>query len=163
VLSAQVAQGIPIVAFNARFDMTVLDREARRHGLVPLSERFGKEDLCVIDPYVIDKQVDRFRRGKRTLGDVCAHYGVGLLDAHTAGADAAAAVEIVRKMVERTEDLRSLGLSELNRHQVAWAAEQARSLQDYFNRQGRNEYVEPAWPVIPLRASSEPEPLAAAA
>jgi DNA polymerase-3 subunit epsilon len=163
VLSAQVAQGIPIVAFNARFDMTVLDREARRHGLVPLGERFGEQDLCVIDPYVLDKQFDRFRRGKRTLGDVCAHYGVGLMDAHTAGADAAAAVEIVRKMVERTDQLRQLELVELHCNQVAWAAEQARSLQDYFNRQGRNEYVEPAWPVIPLQATPEAEPLPAAA
>lgn len=157
VLSAQVELGIPIVAFNARFDMTVLDREARRHGLTPLCEAFGEDEICVIDPYVLDKQIDRYRRGKRTLSDVCAHYGIGLFDAHTAGADAQAAVEIVRRLVERTEDLRCLDLAELHRSQVDWAAEQARSLQDYFNRQGRSEYVEPAWPIIPFEGVLELE------
>ena len=150
VLAEQVELGIPIVAFNARFDMTVLDREARRHDLIPLGERFDQDSVWVVDPYVLDKQFDRFRRGKRTLSDVSAHYGIDEFDAHSAGADAAAAAEIVRKLVERTENLKQLQLDELHRHQIAWAAEQARSLQDYFDRQGRSEYVEPAWPVIPL-------------
>lgn len=150
VLGDQVAAGIPIVAFNARFDMTVLDREARRHGLETLADRFGEEAICVIDPYVLDKQFDRYRRGKRTLSDVCAHYGIGHVDAHTAGADAIAAVEIVRRLGERAEALKGLNVVDLHRNQVSWAAEQARSLQDYFNRQGRSERVEPAWPVIPV-------------
>lgn len=150
VLAAQVEARIPIVAFNARFDMTVLDREARRHGLTGLEERFEPGAVCVIDPYVLDKQIDRYRRGKRTLSDVCAHYGVGLLSAHTAVADALAAAEIARRLGERAADLQGLDTSDLHQSQVAWAAEQARSLQEYFERQGRSDRVEAAWPVIPI-------------
>ncbi len=36
VLADQVRAGVPIVAFNARFDLTILDREARRYGLPTL-------------------------------------------------------------------------------------------------------------------------------
>lgn len=154
VLGSQVASGVPIVAFNARFDMTVLDREARRNGFETLADQFGEESICVIDPYVLDKQFDRYRRGKRTLSDVCAHYGVGLFDAHTADADAIAAAAIARRLAEKADDLQALNVIDLHRNQVGWAAEQARSLQDYFNRQGRSEQVEPAWPVIPLRQAA---------
>ncbi len=38
-LADQVNLGVPIVAFNARFDLTMLDRDALRHGVKPLSER----------------------------------------------------------------------------------------------------------------------------
>ena len=74
--------GHPLVAFNASFDFTVLDREARRHGLDPL------QPAPVVDPFVLDKQLDRYRKGSRKLVDVAAHYGVNLVDAHTADADA---------------------------------------------------------------------------
>lgn len=154
LLGSQIALGVPIVAFNARFDMTVLDREARRHGLETLADRFGEDAICVIDPYVLDKQIDRYRRGKRTLSDVCAHYGIGLVDAHTADADAVAAAEIVRRLGETAAGLQGLDVVDLHRNQVSWAAEQAESLQDYFRRQGRNERVESAWPVIPLRQAA---------
>lgn len=154
VLGSQVALGVPIVAFNARFDMTVLDREARRHGLETLADRFGEEAICVIDPYVLDKQFDRYRRGKRTLSDVCAHYGIGLVDAHTADADAVAAAEIARRLGEVADGLQELNVIDLHRNQVSWAAEQAASLQDYFRRQGRDEHVEQAWPVIPLQQAA---------
>lgn len=60
--------GHPVVIFNAPYDLTVLDRELRRHGWAPLTPG------PVVDPLVIDKQVDRYRRGKRTLEAACAHY-----------------------------------------------------------------------------------------
>ena len=156
VLTTQLAAGVPIVAFNARFDMTILDREARRHGLATLDERVGAEgSVHVIDPHVLDKQIDRYRKGKRTLTAVCEHYGVIFEDAHTAVADAVAAAAIARCLGEKDESLRALCLADLHSGQIAWAAEQAQSLQDYFQRQGREEQVEGAWPLIPFEDSSE--------
>lgn len=150
-LSAHLEKQVPIVAFNARFDLTVLDREARRYGLETLDQRLGSPDgLFVIDPHVIDKQVDRYRRGKRTLSAVCEHYGVILDGAHSADADAIAAAALARCLGERDAELSLLELAELHSRQVGWAADQARSLQEYFERQGRTERVEPAWPVIPV-------------
>lgn len=154
LLASQVRSGAPIVAFNARFDLTMLDREARRHGLTPLIDRVGGLDqMLVIDPFVLDKQVDRFRRGKRTLNAVCEHYGVPLEAAHDANADAVAAARVAYRLGSTIAELRDLDLHELHRLQVGWAAEQAASLQEYFARSGREETVEGAWPVVPV-----PEP-----
>jgi DNA polymerase-3 subunit epsilon len=150
LLAEQQLAGVPIVAFNARFDLTILDREARRHGVEPLVERVGGHDaLCVVDPFVIDKQVDRYRRGKRTLGAVCEHYRVPLQDAHTANADALAAARVAWRIATTLIDVGGSELATLHASQVAWAAEQAASLQEYFAGQGRDERVEPAWPCVP--------------
>ena len=55
-------RGFPLVVYNAPYDLTLLAAEADRHRLSPL-EPPGP----VVDPFVLDRAVDRFRRGKRTL------------------------------------------------------------------------------------------------
>jgi DNA polymerase-3 subunit epsilon len=149
-LADQVAAGVPVVAFNARYDLTMLEHEACRHGVVPLSERGGP--LLVIDPLVIDKHLDRYRKGKRTLTAVCDVYNVELSedDAHAADADAIAAARVAWRLGERFEELRQ-GLEELHAAQVEWAAEQAASLEEYFRSQGKDEVVERDWPIVPQR------------
>jgi DNA polymerase-3 subunit epsilon len=150
-LAAQLLEGVPVIAFNARFDLTMLDREALRHNCVPLLERVGEEGMLVIDPHVLDKQFDRFRRGKRTLGAVCEHYRVPLEDAHAAGADALAAARLAYRLGASLSELAGTDLRTLHHQQISWAAAQAASLQDYFREQGREESVEGAWPVVPQR------------
>jgi DNA polymerase III subunit epsilon len=154
LLADRLGAGVPIVAFNARFDLTILDREASRHGVAPLLDRVGGPDgLLVVDPLVLDKQFDRFRRGKRTLGAVCAHYGIALDEAHAANDDALAAARLAFVLGTRFPELGSIELPELHRGQIVWAGEQAASLEEYFRKNGREERVEGAWPVIPSALS----------
>lgn len=162
-LAEQLRQGVPVVAFNARFDLTCLDREARRLDIAPLVDRVGGADgMLVVDPYVLDKQVDRFRKGKRTLGAVCEHYNVPLDEAHASHADALAAARVAWRLGQAFEELRAFDLQTLHREQVTWAAEQAASFQDWLRRQGRDERIEGAWPIVPLPEAPEaPLPLAA--
>jgi DNA polymerase-3 subunit epsilon len=150
LLAAQLLDGVPVIAFNARFDLTTLDREARRHGVRPLIDRVGgPAGMLVVDPFVLDKQYDRFRRGKRTLGAVCEHYRIPLLEAHAADADALAAARVAYRLATRLPELRATELRLLHDQQVLWAAEQAASLEEYFREQGRAERIERAWPVVP--------------
>ena len=154
LLANQVQAGTPIVAMNARYDLTVLDREARRQGLRPLSDLIGDAPLLVIDPYVIDKQVDRYRKGSRKLTALCEHYGVKLGDdAHDASADALAAVRVAYKLGSRFPQLQ-VPLAELHQLQVGWAADQAASLQEYLQRKDPAAVVEPAWPLVPFGGAS---------
>lgn len=164
LLADQLRQGVPVIAFNARFDLTTLDREARRHGIVPLIDRVGPEGMLVIDPFVLDKQFDRFRRGKRTLGAVCEHYRVRLDAAHDANADAVAAARVAWRLAQAMQELREMELSLLHAQQIGWAAEQAASLEQYFREQGRHERIERDWPIVPHLVEAEialPQPLAA--
>lgn len=139
---------IPIVAMNARYDLTVLDRETRRYGMTPLT--LLAADIRVIDPYVIDKQTDRYRRGSRKLTALCDHYEVRLDGAHSADADAIAACRVVWRLGQRHPQLAALSLDELHTAQIAWAAEQAASLQEYFRRKDPHAVVRGEWPLIPV-------------
>jgi DNA polymerase-3 subunit epsilon len=149
-LSEQAAAGRPLVVMNAPFDLTLLDRELRRHRASSLDHWFEAASLRVLDPRVLDKHLDRYRKGRRTLTDLCAHYDVVLEGAHDAAADALASMEVVRAVGRRfSARLERLSPSELHTLQAVWHAAQARGLQAWFARSGTPEAVDPAWPLRP--------------
>ncbi|TGZ14687.1 3'-5' exonuclease [Streptomyces sp. S816] len=151
-LTAVVLSGIPVVAMNAAFDLTMLDREARRHGVQPLADVVGA-DLRVVDPFVLDKHVDPYRRGKRTLTDLCRHYQVPLDGAHSADADAVAACRVAWRIASTHGEIGNASLDDLHAMQIGWAREQAESLADYFRRtpgkDDRAATVRGDWPLLP--------------
>ncbi|PZG90436.1 DNA polymerase III subunit epsilon [Streptomyces sp. NTH33] len=149
-LAEQAARGRPLVVMNAPFDLTLFDRELRRHRASSLQRWFESSPLCVLDPRVLDKHLDRYRKGRRTLADLCAHYGVELADAHDAAADALAALEVVRALGRRfAARLEHSTPVELHTLQAGWHAAQAHGLQAWFARSGTEETVDPSWPLRP--------------
>ncbi|MFF9012256.1 3'-5' exonuclease [Streptomyces sp. NPDC014870] len=145
-------QGVPIVAYNASFDLTLLSAELRRHGLPSLSERRGGAPIGpVVDPYTIDRSVDRYRRGKRTLEAVCAEYGVVLEAAHQASADAEAAVRVAVAIAERHASVAALTPAELHGRQIDWYRAWAEDFQAFLRRKGSPDaVVDPSWPLREL-------------
>ncbi|MGW2048088.1 exonuclease domain-containing protein [Streptomyces sp. NPDC001858] len=150
LLAEQAAAGRPLVVMNAPFDLTLLDRELRRHRASSLGNWVDATPLRVLDPRVLDKHLDRYRKGRRTLTDLCAHYEVTLADAHDAAADALAALEVVRALGRRfAARLERLSPADLHALQTAWHAAQARGLQAWFARSGTPETVDTSWPLRP--------------
>lgn len=144
-LRTVLAGGIPLVAYNAAFDLSMLKNEAQRHGVEPIVDPHP-----VIDPLVIDKTVDRYRKGKRTLDLVAAHYAVALESAHEASADAIAAGRVALAIAERYAETLPPTLEELHAQQISWARAQAESLTEYFIRIGRlepTEALDGSWPI----------------
>ncbi|GGP63906.1 3'-5' exonuclease [Streptomyces abikoensis] len=149
-LAGHAARGIPLAVMNAPFDLTMLDRELRRHRASSLAGYLGGAALCVLDPWVLDKHLDRYRKGRRTLSDLCRQYGVELTGAHDAAADAVATLEVVRAVGRRfASRLERLSPPELHTRQAVWHAAQARGLQAWFARNGSEEQCDPAWPLRP--------------
>ena len=144
-LRALLDAGIPVVAYNAAYDFSLLMHEAVRHGVEPLVE-----PSPVIDPLIMDKRYDRYRRGKRTLDVVAAHYAVPLEGAHEASADAVAAGRVAQALAERFAAWLPDSADELHTRQIGWARAQAASLTDYFIQIGRldpDDRVDGGWPV----------------
>lgn len=142
-LRALLDRGIPVVAYNASFDFSLLAAECRRHGIPPIDH-----PSPVIDPLVIDKAYDRYRRGKRTLEIVAEHYAVPLDDAHDASADAVAAGRVAFALA-RTFSLPE-SADQLHTQQISWARAQAASLTEYFIRIGRiapDDAIDGSWPL----------------
>ncbi|MGR0219146.1 exonuclease domain-containing protein [Agromyces sp. ZXT2-6] len=142
-LTDAATRGLPIVAYNAAYDLSVLHREAERYG----HDAF-RGPAHVVDPLVIDKAVDTYRRGKRTLTAACEHYGVELTAAHDAGADAIAAGRVAQAIARRFPELAAVAAAELHARQVDWCREQAESYQDWRRRNGEPEFTTSgAWPL----------------
>ncbi|MEU7580266.1 3'-5' exonuclease [Streptomyces sp. NPDC041068] len=149
VLTSYWQSGVPVVAYNAVFDLSLLSAELRRHGLPSLSDRLGGIDPGpVVDPYTIDRSVDRYRRGKRNLAAVCEEYGVALESAHDAAADAQAAASLACAIADRHPKIAALGPAELHRRQVGWYAEWAADFQNFLRKKGNEgAVVEGEWPL----------------
>ena len=142
VLRALLAQGVPIVIYNAAYDLTLLNRECVRYGIEPLDG-----PLPIIDPLVIDRAMDRYRKGKRTLEAAAEYYGVELMDAHDAEADAVAAGRVAQAIARKYSDTLGADVTLVHANQVGWAAESATSFQEYMRRTKDPSFVaDGAWP-----------------
>ena len=132
--------GIPVMAFNAAYDFTVLANECARYGLQ------APTATPVIDPFILDKQMDRYRRGKRTLVALCELYGVRLEAAHTSAADALATIGVADALARRYSGL-CIDAVELHERQIGWCAQQAASFQEWLRRTDPEALVDGVWPV----------------
>jgi DNA polymerase-3 subunit epsilon len=135
-------RGIPIVAYNAPYDFTILHFEALRHGLKPL------EPTLVLDPLVMDKFVDQYRKGKRRLENAAMFYGVELSDAHNATADAVASGRVLQAMARRFGAKLPGSLEEIHAGQKEWAKAQDASFAKYMRENVNPDFKEnPGWPL----------------
>ncbi|MFC5908606.1 exonuclease domain-containing protein [Streptacidiphilus monticola] len=143
-------QGVPIVVYNAPFDLSLIGAELTRHQLPSLSERLGGVPIGpVIDPLTVDRALDRYRRGSRSLQNACLVYGVTLEDAHEACADALAAVRVAIALGRKYRaEAGSLTLDLLHAQQAEWHAAWALDFQAWLRRdKDPAARVDSSWPL----------------
>lgn len=140
-LTYTIEQGIPLTAYNGSFDATLLRVEFLRAGINFDDSLWNK--MILIDPMVMDKYLDPWRRGGQKLGTVSKLYGYDLENAHNATADVEATIHIARrifsKFVPKIES--SLGVKinsydELMDVQAGCYLVQKTSLEEYFRGKG---------------------------
>lgn len=158
-LAAGLRYGMPVAAFNLSFDWTILVRELERNGLPSMADRLsGLRALPLVDPHVIDKQVDKYVKGTgmRKLKPTAERYGVELEDWHTAEADALAALLIAEAQFAQHHYLGAMGPERLFAAQQKWRAEQQAGLQNWFRTKATpeqggdpNKVIDGSWPLIP--------------
>ncbi|MEY4367739.1 MAG: hypothetical protein RLZ28_1154 [Actinomycetota bacterium] len=142
-LAELFAAGIPVVAYNASYDFTILKSNSLALGLDALTE-----PIPVLDPLVLDRRFDKWRKGKRTLGASTELYGVALGDdAHNATADAIAAGRVALAVLEKFKLLEEYSLTELHENQVLWSREQDESFNKFLAGLGKPLITEFGWPV----------------
>ena len=148
MLADALALDVPIVAFNGSFDLAILENELRRLGLPTLTDRVGHVIAPVIDPLVVDRGVDRYRKGKRTLTDLLAHYGIqqdGRL--HTADVDVSATLDVLRAIVTAHPQVGASSLEDLHQQQISWHRTWAENFNEFLKKKGRTPDVNVDWPL----------------
>lgn len=151
LLTGALRERAPLVAFNAPFDLTVLDVELARHGLPTLGERLAGDVRVVLDPLVLDRALDTARPGRRRLANLVRFYcGGSPTRAHRADVDARTTLAVLDGLVRRFPHLAHADLDDLHDHQVrahaAWVARRNAGSASAAVV-GRRAAVEPGWPV----------------
>lgn len=149
LLALPAVAGLPLVVFNAPFDLGLLRAEESRH--LGSSRLLGTINPPILDPMVIDKYVDRFRRGKRTLAAVAeVHQVPSVRKDHCSTADALTAGMVAWSQLLRSPEL-SRPAPQLHQAQIGWARQQREAFADYRDSQGRAEEAQDirgrSWPV----------------
>ncbi|MFE5658328.1 exonuclease domain-containing protein [Streptomyces sp. NPDC056517] len=179
-LALRVRDGVPVVGHNMPYDLTLLDRECRRHELPTLLDRLDGAPLHVIDTLVLDQHCLPKRRrvskdqGPRQLITLAQVYRLpwDAEAAHGSSYDALMAARIAYRIGSlahtprpewpqwirfnhrpRFHELDGLDLAQLHELQITLAAEQAAGLQEFFRKSDPNAVVDGSWPLRPREAS----------
>lgn len=118
-LADAMGRGIPAVGFNVSFDFGILENELMRYQLPTIRQRLGGKLVPIIDPLVLDRALDRYRKGKRKLASVCEAYKLGTdCDFHQADSDVAATLDLLEAIIRRFPQLQQMDLTQLHEFQV---------------------------------------------
>lgn len=97
ILLAQ-QKGIPLVAYNAKFDVSMLKGDLKKVGRNDMAEKL--EGISVLDPLIMDRELSH-RSGKRRLEDAMAWWKIAPRgNYHNAQIDTQAVLDLICSMVE---------------------------------------------------------------
>lgn len=160
LLAAALREGTPIVGMNVVFDLTMLDRNCRRHGITPLSDRV--QISPVIDVMVLDKKVDPFRKGsgKRKLTAICPLYRVEPGQSHSSAADALAAARVAWRIGRLYPQIGEADAVMLHGAQTRWKRSQDASFARWLKSQQKDATdCDGQWPIRLLPSEPIEEPM----
>ncbi len=129
--------GLPIVAFNATFDINMLNANLGRHGIEPITSN------PIICPYVLDKQFDKYVKGRnqRRLMPTIQRYGLDLDEDswHGATADATITGHLFLVEMKNYDALHELTAEQLSANIATWRDQQDKEFQAWLARKKAEE------------------------
>ena len=104
------------------------------------------EFLPIIDPLVLDRALDRYRKGKRTLGALAEFYQVRGTDSlHDALVDVRQTIAVLRALCAVYPQLEQMDLRQLQDYQRDQYREWAQHFNQYLLSKGRSADVNEEW------------------
>ncbi len=140
-ISLAQSKNIPLLAYNAPFDVKMLNHDLQRWNLDSLQNRpkstVNGGEMLIVDPLVIDRAISK-RTGKRTLTYTTQFYGVEPIgNFHDATADTVAAVDLIKPISELHENVANLKLCEIMTWQRDAYAKWKLSFDSWLKSKGR--------------------------
>ena len=133
-LERALDRGEPLVMMNARYDWTMLCCL----GQMP--------EIPILDPIPIDRTLDKYRPGKRTLGDLTSVYRLNQYRAHTPQADAIQAGLVLQSMARVFAPILDRPLPDLMAWQAAIFEEWRQGINAHWREIGKDQQMAPGWP-----------------
>ena len=145
-LTETAAKKVPLVIFNAPYDLTLLDTEFRRH-----LGRSLPAGLLVVDVLVLFRRFD-FTTGNKRLEDLAFRHGIKF-PAHDATADSLAALRLLHILAADNDLLPLVPVADLQALQAKWHAahQEAAAAKRRGNGRSANDFTTD-WPIRPYIA-----------
>lgn len=133
---------LTLVAFNANFDVSILDAEMKRHGATDLFGVWIAASSKIVDGIVIDRHHDPYRKGKRNLATQATHYGIPFNpdELHDARADVELTAKVTAAILEKFG-------TPTTKEQAQWYKDWAENFQEYLRRTDPEAVVDSDWPL----------------
>ena len=147
-LSWLAASRTPLVAHNAAYDLTVLDREFRRHVGEPIPD-----GLIVLDTLCLFRRFD-WTTGGRSLSKLAARYDI-TFPAHDAEADALASLKLLHILAVMNDLLPLITPATLHEAQQGWWVQQQDAAEARALGSGTAFERQDCWPLIPFTDGAE--------
>lgn len=130
---------IPLLAYNAPFDIRMLENDLTRWHLRGLGARLSRLDLLVVDPLVIDRAISH-RHGRRNLSATTQYYHVSPHgDFHDAATDTIAALDLVAPMCDSSKELAGVTIGDVMDWQRSAYKKWALSFNEWAATHGRHQ------------------------
>lgn len=135
----QDAADLPLVVYNAPYDLTLINSELQRYGY----PAYDWNKRRVIDPLVLERHHNKYVKGKKRLIDVVGQRGISVDESrlHTADYDGELTIQIALQQIEEW------GMPS-NAEQAAYHYEWAESFERFMRDVKRDEsiVIGRAWP-----------------
>jgi len=136
-------RNVPVIAFNAPFDFTMICKEMQR-----FSMKLNTDRLYVIDPLVIDRHYEKnvpvFTKPFMRLGQMAARYGLSA-PTHNALDDAICAGYLAAAQSVHHSAIRTGSPRELHERQCIWYKDFVAKVHSFANKK-KITFTTPDWP-----------------
>ncbi|WP_166375968.1 exonuclease domain-containing protein [Aeromicrobium phragmitis] len=156
VVAGVLRARLPLVAFNAAFDLSILEAELARHDIPTIASRVEAAQWhTLVDPFVLGRGIDNinkaYRKGRKyKLPDLCQRYGVPFTETHDATTDAVGAALLAIAIVEAEEYFAEHGPERLFKFQQTSRRADQRRFRQWVVDNGRTEEygdIDDGWPL----------------
>ncbi|MDR0789032.1 MAG: hypothetical protein LBN03_02425 [Bifidobacteriaceae bacterium] len=146
IVSSQ-KQGYYLVIQNASFDLPILNNELKRYGLPTLGDRLEQPTVpYLIDPLVIDRKEDKYRKGKRQLINIAEYYKIEIEgDLHNAVTDVKTMLKVCVAILSKFPKVAKLAGTDLHKYQTDAFKDWADNFNSYLKKQGKPADVPTVW------------------
>ena len=138
--------GMPLLIYNTPYDWPLVKAEWRRYDFVRMPGWRGLPSPSFLDPLLLDRHFNKYRKGGRKLGTLAEVYGVPLENAHDAFEDCLATAGVARAIVARFPEIRGMTLRKLQSWQADAFDVWKRDMNSYFRRKGNPTVITESWP-----------------
>lgn len=136
-------ENCPAILCNAPYDLSILNNELNRLNMGTLDNIILPP---ILDTLAIDRKLDLYRRGRRTLTSTSAAYGIAIAGAHQALGDVICTIKLMRAIAKKYPQIATADLYHLQKLQSDAYKEWINNFTEFKRIENPDFHISGSWP-----------------